>query len=108
MWGQDKKNTKKVYHDSDADFDDQRSKSDGEYCGLGFPKGNTDSLGLIEKDIGILKHNFFLLNKDMEQFSKIARGERTLGQHIDKLSKVIGDAEEVKNLMQKIPVMEAR
>ncbi len=44
----------------------------------------------------------------MEKLSKTARGERTLGQHIDKLSEVIGNAEEVKNLMQMILVMEAK
>ena len=64
--------------------------------------------GSIQKDIGILKHKMFLLNKEMEQLSKMARGERTLGQHIDKLSKIIGNAEEVKNLMHKIPMMEAK
>lgn len=49
-----------------------------------------------------------LLNKEMDHLIKMARGERTLGQHIDKLSEVIGNAEEVKNLMHKIPMMEAK
>ena len=40
--------------------------------------------------------------------SKLARGEHTLGQHIDQLSKVIGNAKEVKNLMHKIPQLEAK
>ena len=30
-----------------------------------------------------------------------------MGQHIDRLSKVIGNAEEVKNLMKKVPLIEA-
>lgn len=38
----------------------------------------------------------------------MARGERTLGQHIDKLLEVIGNAEEVKNMMHKILVLEAK
>ena len=29
-----------------------------------------------------------------------------MGQHIDQLSKVIGNAEEVKNLMKKVPMFE--
>ena len=60
------------------------------------------------KEIGILKHQMQPLGKDMEQLSKTSKGERTLGQHIDKLSEVIGNAKEVKNLMHKIPLMEAK
>ena len=44
----------------------------------------------------------------MEQVSKIAQGERTLGQHIDRLLEVIGNAKEVKNVMHKIPQLEAK
>ena len=44
----------------------------------------------------------------MEQVSKIAHGERALGQHIDRLLEVIGNAKEVKNLMHKIPHLEAK
>lgn len=40
--------------------------------------------------------------------SKIAHGERTLGQHIDRLMEVVGSAEDVKNLMMKIPQLEAK
>ena len=60
------------------------------------------------REIGILKHQMQQMGKEMEQISKTARGERTLGQHIHKLSEVIMNAEEVKNLMQKIPMMEAK
>ena len=49
-----------------------------------------------------------LLNKEMDQLRKMGRGERTLGKHIDKLLEVIRDAKEVKNLMHKILVMEAK
>ena len=91
--------------------DEQGSKSDeGDYTGsgLGSSKGLFGNPSSIQKDIGILKHKMFLLNQEMEQLSKTNRGERTLGQHIDKLSKVIGNAKEVKNLMHKIPVTEAK
>lgn len=40
--------------------------------------------------------------------SKIARGERTLDQHIDMLMEVVGSVEDVKNLMMKISQLEAR
>lgn len=40
--------------------------------------------------------------------SKIARGEHTLGQHIDRLMEVVGSAEDVKNLMMKILQLEAK
>ena len=36
----------------------------------------------------------------------MARGECTLHQHIDRLSKVISNAEEVKKLMKKVPMFE--
>ena len=44
----------------------------------------------------------------MDQVNKTSRGERTLGQHIEKLSKVIGNAKDVKNFMHKIPPLEAK
>ncbi len=108
VWYQVNKNAKKVKDDFDVDIDEQESKSEGGDSGLGSSKGMFGNSGSIQKDIGILKHKIFLLNKEMEQFSKMARGERTLGQHIDKLSEVIGNAEEVKNLMHKIPMFEAK
>ena len=40
--------------------------------------------------------------------SKTARGERTLSQHIDRLMDVVGSAEDIKNLMQKISQLEAK
>jgi len=107
VWGQVNKNAKKVKHDSDADYDEQGSKSEGCDSGLGFSKGMIGNPGSI-KDIGILKHKMFLLNREMDQFSKISREEITLGQHIENLSEVIGNVEEVKKIMQKIPVMEAK
>ena len=44
----------------------------------------------------------------MEKVNKTTKGEHTLGQHIDKLLEVIGNANEVKNLMHKIPLLEAK
>ena len=49
-----------------------------------------------------------LLIKEMDHLTKMAKGERTLGQHIDKLSKVIGNVEEVKNVLHKNLMMEAK
>ena len=49
-----------------------------------------------------------MLGKEIEQVSKIARGEHTLGQHIDRLSEVIGDEKQVENLMHKILVLETK
>lgn len=46
--------------------------------------------------------------REFNQLSRTARGERTLGQHIDRLSKVIGNAEEVNNLMKCVPPLEAK
>ena len=46
--------------------------------------------------------------KEFEPLSKMARGERTLGQHIDRLFEVTGNAKEVKNLMKKVPMVEAK
>ena len=71
-------------------------------------KGFFGNPGSMLKEIGILKHQMQLVGKEMDQLSKTSRGEQTLGQHIDKLSEVIGNAKEVKNLMQKIPLMEAK
>ena len=38
----------------------------------------------------------------------MGRGEHMLGQHIDRLSEVIGNAEEVKNLMKMVPPIETK
>ena len=40
--------------------------------------------------------------------SKNNRGEMTLGQHLDKLLDVIGNAKEVKNLMKRVPPLEVK
>ena len=48
------------------------------------------------------------LSKEVMHASKIARGERTLSQHIDRLVEVVGSTKDVKNLMQKIPQMKAK
>ena len=49
-----------------------------------------------------------VFGKEVEQVSKIARVERKLGQHIENLFEVIRNVEEVKNLMHKIPQLEAK
>ena len=76
--------------------------------GRGSSKGIFGNPSSILKEIGILKHQMQLLGKEMEQLSKTSRGEKTLGQHIDKLLEVIGNVEEVKNVMHKIPLLEAK
>ena len=48
------------------------------------------------------------LRKEVGHASKIARGEHTLGQHINRLLEVVRNAEDVKNLMQKIPKLKAK
>lgn len=107
--------TKKVKpsnEDSNStDHGEEGSKSKGDVCaGKDFEpsKGLINNSSSIKKEIDILKHKMVLLNKEMEHLSKTARRERTLGQHIDKLSDVIGNAKEVKNLMHKIPVLEGK
>lgn len=107
-----KKKVKPSKEESNStDHGEEGSNSEGGHgVGKDFrpSKGLIGNPGSIMKDIDILKHKMVLLNKEMEHLSKTARGERTLGQHIDKLSEVIGNAEEVKNLMHKIPVLEAK
>ena len=76
--------------------------------GSGSSKSLFGNLVSFQKEIGILKHKMLMLSKEMDQLSKKFREEWNLGQHIDKLLKVIGDVEEVKNLMHKIPVMEEK
>ena len=48
------------------------------------------------------------LLKDIGKARKMAHGECTLGQHIDRLLEVIDNIEDVKNLMQKILQLEAK
>lgn len=74
----------------------------------GFLKGNMGNPGSILKEIGTLKQKMQVISKDFGQLNKTARGERTLGQHIDRLSEVIGNAEEVKNLMKRLPPIESK
>ena len=79
------------------DFDDN---TDG---GYGSSKGLFGNPGTIMKEIFFLKQQMQVFGKEVEQVSKIVRGERTLCQHIDRISEVIGNAKEVKNIMHKIP-----
>ena len=73
-------------------------------------KGMHGNLGEILKEIGVMKSQMQTLGRDMQDLrkkvvhaSKIICGEHTLGQHIDRLMEVVGSAEDLKNLMQKIP-----
>ena len=66
--------------------------------------------GVILKEIGVMKNQMQILGSNMQALRKevgharkIARGECTLGQHIEKLMEVVESAKDVKNLMQKIP-----
>lgn len=38
----------------------------------------------------------------------MSRGELTLGQHLDKLTEVIGNVEEVANMMKRVPPLEVK
>lgn len=74
----------------------------------GFLKGIMGNPGSIMKDIGTLKQQMQDISRDFDQLSKTTKGERTLGQHIDRLSEVISNAEEVKNLMKCVPTIETK
>lgn len=90
------------YGDQEQNPDFGRAKGE-----IGSTKGLLGNLESVLKEIGILKQKMQLIGKEVEQVSKLAKGEHTLGQHIDWLSEVIGNVEEVKNLMSKIPQIEA-
>ena len=75
---------------------------------IGSSKGLLGNPGTILKEIGILKQQMQFFGKEVEQVSKIARGEHTLGQHINQLLEVIGNVEEVKNFKKKIPQLKAK
>ena len=77
-------------------------------------KGMHGNPGAILKEIGVMKSQIETLGYEMQDLrkvvmhvSKTAGGERTLGQHIDRLLDVVGSAEDIKNLMQKILQLEA-
>lgn len=74
----------------------------------GFLKGIFGNLGLMKKEISSLQLQMQDIVREFDQLNKTTRGERTLGQHIDKLSEVIGNVEEVKNLMKHVPPPEAK
>lgn len=74
----------------------------------GFLMGIMGNPRSIWKDVGTLKQQMQVISKDFEQLNKMAKGENTLGQHIDKLYEVIGNAEEVKNLMKRVPSIETK
>lgn len=72
-------------------------------------KGMHGNLGAILKEIRVMKGQMQTLGREMQDLrtkvmhaSKIARGERTLGQRIDRLMEVVGSVEDVKKLMMKI------
>ncbi len=48
------------------------------------------------------------IRRDFDQLSRTTKGERTLSQHLDRLSNVIGNAKEVNNLMKIFPPLEAK
>ena len=89
------------YQEKILDFD----KDEGE---LDITKGFLGSPRSILKGVGNLKQQMQFIVKEVEQVSKLARGERTLGQHIDRLSEVIGHAKEFRDLMKKITQIEAK
>ena len=69
-------------------------------------KGMHGNLGAILNEIGVMKSQIQTLARNMQELrkvvmhaSKIARGEHTLGQHIDRFMEVVGSAEDVKNIM---------
>ena len=71
--------------------------------------------GAILNEIGVMKSQIQTLGCDIQDLRRVvthvsqtARGERTLGQHIDRLLDVVGSAEDIKNIMQKGPSMEAK
>ena len=73
---------------------------------MGVTKGTIGNLGSILKEVVNIKQQMQVICKDFEQISMMARGEHTLGQHIDRLLEVIGNVEEVKNLMKNVPMFE--
>ena len=71
-------------------------------------KGIVGNPCVMKNDITSLKDQMQDIRRDFEQLSKTSRGERTLVQHIDKLSEVISNVEEVKNLMKRVPPLEVK
>ena len=78
-------------------------------------KGIYGNLGAILKEIGVMKSQIQSLGRDMQflkndikNTGKIARGERSLSQRIDRFMEMVGSAEDVKNMVQKIPHLEAK
>lgn len=82
----------------------QRSARDDQ----GHMKGVFGNPGEMRKDINIMKEQMQDIRREFEHLSKTNRGEKTLGQHLDRLSNVIGNVEEVKNLMKRVPPLEAK
>ena len=62
--------------------------------------------GAILKEIGVMKSQIQTLGCEMQDLrrvvthvSKTTRDEHTIGQHIDRLLDVVGNAKDIKNLM---------
>lgn len=75
---------------------------------MGNVKAAFGNPGVMNRDIISLKEQMQTIKREFEQLSQSTRGELTLSQHLDKLSEVIGNAEEVKNLMMKVPPLESK
>ena len=65
-------------------------------------KGMYGNPGAILKEIGVMKSQIQSLGRDMqflmmeiENTGKIARGEHSLGQHIDMFMEMVGSTEDV-------------
>ena len=78
-------------------------------------KGMFGNLGVILKEIGVMKSQIQSLGRDMqflkkevEKTGKIAHGEHSLSQHIDRFMEMVGGTEDVKNMVQKISHLEAK
>lgn len=87
----------KGFKEADSDRDNMERDKDylahnKNYEEQGYWKGMIGNLGLMKRDISTIQEHMQDIRREFDQLRKTTRGERTLGQHIDRLSEVIGNA----------------
>ena len=51
----------------------------------GYMKGIFGNLSVMKRDINSMKEEMYAIKRDFDQLSRTTSGERTLGQHLDRL-----------------------
>ena len=63
---------------------------------------------LLRRDMNMVKEQMKDLRREFDHLSNTSQRELTLSQHLDKLTEVIGNVEEVTNMMKRVPPLEMK